>query len=118
VEPALPFIDVHSVAVGATAERVWDVLVRRAPRVGFRVAREKRPALLALEGEHLFARYALTFRIDPVAREESRLTAETHAAFPGATGRVYRQLVIGSGGHTIVVRHLLREIKRRAERAG
>jgi hypothetical protein len=95
---------------------VWDVLVRRRPRARFRVAREESPSLLALEGGHRFARYALTFRIEPVAREASRVTAQTHADFPGTKGRIYRQLVIGSGGHAIVVRRMLRAVKERAER--
>ena len=92
------------------------MLVRVRPRTRFRVAREESPSLLALEGRHRFARYALTFQIEPVAREASRVTAETHAAFPGTAGRVYRQLVIGSGGHAIVVRRMLKSLKERAER--
>jgi hypothetical protein len=32
--------------------------------VGFRVARAERPSLTALEGEHRFSRYALTFRAE------------------------------------------------------
>jgi hypothetical protein len=111
-------VDAHTVEVAAPPERVWDALVRRRPRVGFRVAREERPAILALAGEHRFARYALNFRIDPAWGPASRLTAETYAAFAGATGCIYRQLVIGSGGHAIVVRRLLAQIRRRAERAG
>jgi hypothetical protein len=42
----------------------------------------------------------------------SRLRAETHAAFPGLLGRLYRAAVIGSGGHRLVTRRLLRQIAR------
>jgi hypothetical protein len=84
--------------------------------VGFRVAEALRPSLVALEGEHRFSRYALTFRIEPSDTAATRLTAETRAAFPGLAGRLYRAGVIGSGGHAIVVHRLLSQIKHLAER--
>ncbi len=43
--------------------------------------------------------------------------AESRAEFPGASGRVYRGLVIGTRGHVVAVRRLLQAIKRRAERS-
>jgi hypothetical protein len=52
--------------------------------VGFRVARAERPSLIALEGEHRFSRYALTFRIEPAESSSCIVTAETRAVFPGA----------------------------------
>ncbi len=85
--------------------------------VGFRVARAERPSLIALEGEHRFSRYALTFRIEPADGSACTVTAETRAVFPGRAGRLYRKAVIGTGAHVRVVRRLLSSIKRRAERS-
>lgn len=84
--------------------------------VGFRVDRAERPALVALEGHHRFARYELTFRIDPIGEGASRLSAETRAVFLGAAGSRYRAVVIGTGGHVFVVRRLLASVRRLAER--
>jgi hypothetical protein len=151
----LPFVDVHSLAVDAAPERVWDAVAqvmrgwaggtppRRSaqagallarlldsadaepPRpgsglpeamVGFHVTQAERPLLIALEGEHRFSRYALTFRIEAAEGSRCVVKAETRAAFPGFAGRVYRGAVIGTGAHVIVVRRLLSSIKNRAER--
>jgi hypothetical protein len=83
--------------------------------VGFRIARSEAPAELALEGTHRFSRYALIFRIDDLGGTGSRLRAETRADFPGAGGRVYRALVIGTRGHVLAVRRILGAVRRRAE---
>jgi hypothetical protein len=82
---------------------------------GFIVARSVAPAVLALVGRHRFARYALIFRIDETAAGPVRLRAETRAEFPGARGRVYRTLVIGTRGHVLAVRSILRSVQSRAE---
>jgi hypothetical protein len=66
---------------------------------------------LALRGQHRFARYALTFLI-----EGDRLIARSEAAFPGIHGRLYRALLMGTGGHQIVTRGLLRQVARAAGR--
>jgi hypothetical protein len=85
--------------------------------VGFRVERAERPTLVALAGRHRFASYTLTLRVESVAgRLASRLSAETCAAFPGPAGRVYRAAVIDSGAHVLVVRRLLSQVKRSAQR--
>lgn len=84
---------------------------------GFRVERALPERELALVGRHRFSRYALIFRIDRVGPGRSRIRAETRAVFPGAAGRIYRALVIGTGGHLVVVRRLLAAVERRAERA-
>ena len=84
---------------------------------GFIVSRSVAPAVLALVGEHRFARYALIFRIDETAAGPVRLRAETRAEFPGRRGRVYRALVIGTKGHRLIVRSVLRSIRNAAERA-
>jgi hypothetical protein len=145
----LPYIDEHSIVVGATRERVWGALVsalhrdlgtatpgplrrllqlvpaeRRwdrsgAPQPGdtlpgFEVAEAVAPKRLALCGRHRFSRYALVFELDEADRAECTLRAQTWAAFPDPAGRLYRTLVIGSGGHRLVVRRLLRHVADRA----
>ena len=122
----LPFIDVHTVAIDAPEEAVWDA-VSRVMRIGrahplarvlgcvddsgFHVGRDARPTMMSLEGQHRFARYELRF-----VREPGRLRAETRAAFPGVKGAAYRALVIGTGGHIVATRWLLSQIKQQAER--
>ncbi|HEX5852341.1 MAG TPA: hypothetical protein VFY36_04555 [Solirubrobacteraceae bacterium] len=141
----LPYIDEHSITIGATRERVWEALVstlranlgtttptplrmlldvapaeargdwRGALSIGdalpgFSIAEVSHPERLALSGHHRFSRYALVFEIDSIDAERSTLRARTSAAFPGLAGRVYRALVIGSRGHRLVVRRLLRSI--------
>lgn len=82
---------------------------------GFRVARARPPRELVLEGRHRFARYRLTFEIEPEG-EGSRLRAVTDAEFPGLQGACYRAAVVTTGGHRIATRRLLTSIARRAER--
>lgn len=83
---------------------------------GFVVARSVAPAVLALMGKHRFSRYALIFRIADPRSGPVRLSAETRAEFPGRTGAVYRTLVIGSRGHVLATRTMLRSIRGIAER--
>jgi len=82
---------------------------------GFLVVRCEAPTEWALEGQHLFSRYALTFRIAPVDSEHCRVAAHSSAEFPGVHGKMYRAVVIGSGGHAVGVRNILRSIKTEAE---
>ena len=84
---------------------------------GFHVATAEAPAELHLAGRHRFSRYALIFRVDPLAPDRSRVRAETRAEFPGLKGAAYRTLVIGTRGHVVVTRRILSAVKRRAERA-
>ena len=81
---------------------------------GFRVVRAIPDAELVLDGRHRFSNYALTFRLEAIGPHSTGLRAETRAAFPGATGAVYRALVIGTRGHVVGVRHLLSTVQRRA----
>ena len=84
---------------------------------GFIVARAVPPGVLALMGRHRFSRYALVFRITERDDAPTLVSAETRAEFPGRAGRGYRMLVIGSRGHVLATRSILRAIRRRAERA-
>ncbi|MCV2489127.1 hypothetical protein OF117_07100 [Geodermatophilus sp. YIM 151500] len=83
---------------------------------GFRVVAADRPGLLVVAGRHRFSRYGIVFRVQPAGRWV-RVRAETRAAFPGPHGAAYRLAVIGSGGHAVTVRRMLRRIARVAERA-
>jgi hypothetical protein len=82
---------------------------------GFRVATAVPGSELVLEGRHWFSSYALIFRLDQLGAGRSRLRAESRGVFPGVAGRIYRLLVVGTGGHVLAVRHLLSGIKRRSE---
>lgn len=136
MEP-LPFIDEHCLRIDAPAEAVWAALLKvlrgmgasaRFARIlrcdpaqgtaafagrpgdavpGFRVAESESGRRLALRGHHRFARYALTFVLDG-----GHLCAQTHAEFPGLRGRLYRAAVIGSGGHRLITRRILRRVAR------
>lgn len=82
---------------------------------GFTVVRAEPNRELALQGRHRFSSYALIFRLAKGERHTT-LSAETRAVFPGVSGRAYRGLVIGTRGHVLVVRALLRATRTRAER--
>ncbi|MGW2306252.1 hypothetical protein [Streptomyces sp. NPDC001809] len=79
---------------------------------GFRVVRLVPGHELALEGRHRFSTYSLVLRIEERSDGRCRLRAETRAVFPGAAGRVYRALVIGSGGHALATRRMLAGYRR------
>ncbi len=81
---------------------------------GFAVAQTRPPQRLELRGRHRFSSYALVFELDAVGAARCTLRAQTWAEFPGPIGRAYRALVIGSGGHRVIVRRLLRDVARRA----
>jgi hypothetical protein len=135
----LPYIDEHSRHISASADAIWRALskvLRELPesaglaRVlgcdpalgsaefagrsgetlpGFRVVEAEPSRRLVLRGRHRFSNYELTFIIDG-----HQLRALTHAVFPGIAGRLYRAAVIGSGGHRLVVQHMLRKVARAA----
>jgi hypothetical protein len=142
----LPHIDEHTTtirvddpeyvwnALGEAIERLWrvpslgtrllqaepairsgDPLLAGATLPGFAVLRAEPAEELALQGRHRFSSYALIFRLAKGDRH-TMLSAETRAAFPGVSGRVYRGLVIDTRAHVLVVRALLRATRRRAER--
>ncbi|MFZ1154733.1 MAG: hypothetical protein WAN93_07510 [Solirubrobacteraceae bacterium] len=80
---------------------------------GFVVAEVHAPERLALRGRHRFSRYALLFELEATSAASCTLRARTWAEFPGLTGSAYRALVIGTRGHRLVVRRLLRNVSRR-----
>ena len=84
---------------------------------GFVVTRAVKPAVLALMGEHRFSEYALIFRILEKPSGLVLLSAQTRAEFPRLRGRVYRSLVIGTRGHVVATKSILRSVRKRAERA-
>jgi hypothetical protein len=83
---------------------------------GFRIVTAEPPRLLVVAGRHRFSRYGIVFRIEPTGRG-SRCSAESRAAFPGPLGAAYGLAVVGSGGHVVAVRRLLRSVARAAETA-
>ena len=135
----LPFVDEHRVLIGAPPAAVWAALTAEVARFGgggglaallgteprrasgtlpepgatipgFAVDHVAPGRELRLAGRHRFSRYTLTLVLDG----GTTLTARTHAAFPGLTGRAYRALVIGSGAHRVAVGRLLAAVRRRA----
>jgi len=58
----------------------------------------------------------LTFLIEEVGPDRSRLRAITHAAFPGLRGTIYKTMVIRSRGHVVATNRMLAAIAARAER--
>lgn len=131
----LPFIDDHRVHVHAPVEETRAAIVklagrlagRPAPRAfvslwrleppsGFAIEASSSSERIVLSGHHRFARYELAFELHSTS-EGVDVCGRTSAEFPGAAGRLYRALVIGSGGHGVAVRAMLRRIRRAAERA-
>jgi hypothetical protein len=83
---------------------------------GFAVAEVDPPRMLTLRGRHRFSRYEFRFALDDTGPGRVEQHAHTSAAFPRPHGRIYRALVIGTGGHAVAVRRLLENVARRAER--
>ncbi|MGW0625457.1 hypothetical protein [Streptomyces sp. NPDC002758] len=79
---------------------------------GFRVLAAEPGRELVLVGRHRFSSYALIVRLEQEGPGRSRLRAETRAVFPGASGGLYRRLVIGTGGHAAGMRRLLAAVAR------
>ncbi|WP_433755206.1 hypothetical protein [Nocardia sp. CA-135398] len=115
----LPYIDEHARSVDANRDRAWKALLKvvckdpddpsKAP-TGFVLDAAEEPARLALRGRHWFSRYALVFELDEQGPSRTLVRARSWAEFPGLHGKIYRALVIGTGGHKVVVRELLRRI--------
>ncbi len=115
----LPYIDEHAITVAASREETWSALLRvmcRDPRdpstvpAGFILDEAQPPARFAVKGRHPFAVYRWAFELDAEAPQRTRVRSATWADFPGPHGRIYRALVIGTGGHRVVVRWTLKRI--------
>lgn len=116
----LPYIDEHAITIDANRDDTWAALLRvmcRDPHdpstvpFGFVLDEAKPPARFGLRGRHWFAVYRWVFELDALDEPaRTRLRAATWAAFPGIHGRAYRALVIGTGGHRIVVRRTLKRV--------
>ncbi|KAA8882905.1 hypothetical protein F3087_38615 [Nocardia colli] len=115
----LSYIDEHARSIDANRDRAWKALLKvickdpNDPSTvpgGFVLDAADAPARLALKGRHWFSEYALVFELDDEGASRTRVRAESWANFPGLHGKIYRALVIGSGGHKLVVRRLLRQI--------
>jgi hypothetical protein len=132
---ALPFIDDHRVIVRAPTQQTWDAVSKLARRLAERPAPRRFVTLWQLEppsgfaitsssserivlvGRHRFARYELAFELRPTDNGVE-VSGRTSAEFPGAAGRLYRALVIGSGGHGVAVRAMLGRMRQAAESGG
>ena len=123
----LPYIDEYAIAVPADRAATWAAVLRvmcRDPHdpatvpFGFVLEEATEPQRFALKGRHWFAAYRLVFELGDLPHGTTRLAAQTWAAFPGFKGRVYRALVIGSGGHGVVVRRMLNRISALADQPG
>lgn len=127
----LPFVDEHTIGIAASRDAVWAALRRYVatslrvggplatilgtrPPAGFEVADRQPTERLTLIGRHRFSRYMLMFDLADAGDGVTRLSAKTYAAFPGAHGRVYRALVVGTGAHVIATRRIMRSIRRLA----
>lgn len=88
----------------------WDRPAVGSSIPGFRVVAADRPRLLVLAGRHRFSRYGIVLRLEP-GEAGTLCRLESRGAFPGPHGRLYRMAVIGSGGHVVGVRRLLRGIR-------
>ena len=124
----LPYIDEHAITVEANREDTWSALLRvmcRDPHdpstvpTGFVLDEVRAPDRFALKGRHPFAVYRWVFELDsaPDDRPRTRVLALTWADFPGVRGKIYRALVIGTGGHRVAVRWTLKRIAALADQA-
>lgn len=131
----LPFVDEHVIRIDASRTLVWAAMRIHAesslhlgdrhplvwmlgtePRSGFAVVAAAPSEFMRLTGRHRFSRYALTFVLSGPPKGPTLLRAQSCAAFPGLHGRLYRFAVIGTRGHRVATRHILRAISRRARR--
>ncbi|GAA3940717.1 hypothetical protein [Actinoplanes auranticolor] len=129
----LPYLDEHTVVIAAPRDAVWVALCRYAdasigvsaghplakllgtdPAPGFAVTASRPGQHLGLGGRHRFSRYLLTFDLTELPDGRTRVSARSYGEFPGLPGLIYRTLVVGSRGHVLAVRHMLRGIRRQS----
>jgi hypothetical protein len=92
----------------------WDDPAVGTSIPGFAISEFDPPHRLVLAGRHRFSRYAIVLTVEPL-EQGCRVRLESRAAFPGPAGAAYRAAVIGTRGHRVAVRRLLRDVRRRAE---
>lgn len=126
----LPYVDTHEITIDAPRGVVWTALERHVdeslvmrgpfarvlgtePARGFEVRELVPLRRLVLGGRHRFARYRLSFELVDAPGGGTRLSAVTHAEFPGVLGWVYRTLVIGTRLHVLATRGILHAVRRR-----
>jgi len=118
----LPYIDEHAITVPADRTTTWHAVLRTmcsnpddpaTVPFGFILDTAEQPERFSLRGRHWFAVYKLIFLLSE-SGGGTRVVAQTWAAFPGVKGSIYRALVIGSGGHRVVVRCMLKHIAEQA----
>ncbi|OBG99510.1 DUF2867 domain-containing protein [Mycobacterium sp. E3247] len=122
----LPYIDEHAITVDASRGDTWSALLAVLCRdpgdpstvpPGFVLDGARAPEWFALKGRHPFAVYRWVFELEDAAPGRTRVRAATWAAFPGAHGKAYRALVIGTGGHRVVTRWTLKRVASAAAHA-
>ncbi len=125
----LPLLDEHATVVPAPRDAVWDAVQRYGaglagaglgpfgrllgaePRSGFAVEPRLEDGEVVLAGRHRFARYRLVFAVADGPGPATMLSARSYAVFPGRRGAAYRACVVGSRGHVLAVRRMLRAIR-------
>ncbi|WP_338117123.1 hypothetical protein [Streptomyces viridochromogenes] len=108
--PDLPYVSTHTSIVAAASDAVWQAIRETVDHPAFRLVTAVPGKELAFGGSHRFSTYALIFRLEEAGVDRTRVRAETRADFPGWTGRLYRLLVIGTGGHAWVIRRMARKV--------
>jgi hypothetical protein len=124
----LNYIDEHAITIAATRAETWSAVLKTLCRdpndpssvpFGFVLDEARPPQRFAMKGRHLFALYRWTFELDDEGPHCTRVRSATWANFPGLHGKIYRALVIGTGGHRVAVRLTLKRFAAQvfAERA-
>lgn len=122
----LPYIDEHAITLAASPADTWAALLTvlcgnpsdpTTVPLGFALAEATPPRRFVLKGRHPFAVYRWVFELDELDPQRTQVRSQTWAAFPGPHGKVYRAVVIGSGGHRVAVRAVLRRIAAAARRS-
>ena len=132
---SLPLLDERVAIVDADRDAVWQAvrtcagrlsdsphaalgrLLGAEPVSGFRIADELEGESVTLEGRHHFASYRLILETYAHGGSSTELRVRSLADFRGASGQVYRALLMGTRGHVLAVRHLIRTVRRMAEAA-
>jgi hypothetical protein len=122
----LNYIDEHVTTVRADRAATWSALLHMWCRDPEDLSTVRSPFFwlddatlrerLALDGRHFFSVYKLVFELADEGPHHTRLRALTWADFPGISGKIYRALVIGTGGHRVAVRRMLNRIAAEAIR--